>query len=79
MNTLYRNRKSFVTLQLPSDCSVGFLTNESEKQDIITFCTNLPKKERGSIFMELPRDNDQKRKESPYKEMSRDRHQKRCV
>ena len=29
--------------------------------------------------MEMSRDNDQKRKESPYMEMSRDTDQKRCV
>ena len=31
-------------------CSVVFWTNESEKQDTTTFCTNLRKKERVSIY-----------------------------
>ena len=29
--------------------------------------------------MEMSRENDQKKKESPYMEMSRDNYQKRCV
>ena len=49
-DNLYKSWESLVTLQLPSDCCVVFWTNESEKQDTNTFCINLPKKERGSIY-----------------------------
>ena len=56
----FENWESLVTIQLPSDCWVGFWTNDSEKQDTITFCTNLPKKEMFP-FLEMSRDNGQKR------------------
>ena len=75
LNNLYESWESLVSLHLPSDCCVVFRTNESEIQDTITFCTNLPKKERSSIQGNVS-DNDQKRKESPYLEMSRDNDQK---
>ena len=68
LKNLYKSWESLVTLQLQSDCFVVFWANESEKQDITTFCTILPNKEEVP-FMELSRDNDRKRKESPYMEM----------
>ena len=49
----------FVTERLPSECRDRNSQNESEKQDTITFCTNLPKKERGP-YMEMSRDKEQK-------------------
>ena len=50
LNKLYDSWELFVTLLLPSDCCVVSGTNESEKQETITFCTNLLKKEGGSIY-----------------------------
>ena len=50
LNTLRKIWESLVAIQLPSDCGVVFWSNESEKQDTITFCTILPKKERSSIY-----------------------------
>ena len=72
---------------LPSDAAIKIdKMNLKKKQDTITFCTNLSKKDRGPIY-----GNDQKRKEShkmsgdfdqkmkePH-EMSRDNDQKSCV
>ena len=50
LNKLYKSWELLVALQPPSDWCVVFWINESEKQDIITFCTNLPKKERFFIY-----------------------------
>ena len=58
LNTLFENAESFVTLQLPSDCSVvSFRTKKSEKQKTTIFCTNRPKR-RKAPYMEISRDND---------------------
>ena len=70
LNNLYKNWESFVTLQLPSDGCVALWTNESEKQDTITICTSLPKKE-DVPYVETSRDKGRKEKESTYMEMSR--------
>ena len=50
LKILYKSWESLVTLQLPSVCCVVFWTNESEKQVSNSFCTNLLKKERVSIY-----------------------------
>ena len=42
--------ESLVTLQLPPDCWVVFLTNESEKQSFIIFCTNLQEGKKFQIW-----------------------------
>ena len=91
---MYKSWESLVTLQLPSDCWDVFWTNESEKQDTISFCTSLLRKETGPIYGQVTwhgRKRDRislcgnvtwkgpKGKESRYVEMSRDNDQKRCV
>ena len=50
LNNFYRSCESPVTLQLPSGCCVVLWTIGSEKQATNTFCANLPKKERGSMY-----------------------------
>ena len=50
LKNFYKSWESLVTSQLPSDYWVVFWTNKLEKQDTVTFCTNLPKKERGCMF-----------------------------
>ena len=75
---LSKSWDSFVNLQLPSDCCLVFLTNYCEKQDTISFRTNLQKRTEVP-YMEISRHNDRIRKKTPYMKMSRDNDQKGCV
>ena len=73
-----KNWESLVTLELPSDCWVVVWKIESEKQNNLTFFTKPPETERDSI-KKMSHDKDQKEKESPYLNMSRDNDQKSCI
>ena len=74
LNNLYKSWESLEIVQLPSDCCVVFWTNESEKQGTFIFCTNQPKKKRGSIYGNVTWQGSKKEK-IPYMEMSRDNDQ----
>ena len=77
LKNLYKCRESIVTIQLPSDCLVVFRANESEKQDIITFCTNLPKKRSHKCTFRVTLTK--KEKKTSNMEMSCDNGLKRCL
>ena len=47
LSNLCKNWDPIATLQLPSDFWVVFWTRKAEKQNTITFCTDLPKKGTG--------------------------------
>ena len=49
------------------------------KNKILLLFVQTYQKRKEVPYKEMSRDNDQKRKESPYMEMSRDKDQKRCV
>ena len=70
--TFYEKWVGFVSLQLHCNCWVVFGFNDAEKQSVTCFCSSLSK-------MDISRDSNQKRKDSPYLDLSRDHDKKRSL